>query len=137
MSILGNLKRTHIAVALDKYKNPAARPSLGERIGEKAVEAIMNGIGTKEWERYMALFCDTREELQRLTVPDPENDGDYMPQMRAYIVANAVCFSETFTQTANGVRSDVEPIPGVPVGDDVGEPAALREQLTFSIPPVN
>jgi hypothetical protein len=132
MSIYDNLQRTHIAVALDKHKK-LSNPSLGTRIGEKAVDAIMNGIGSKEWVRYMALFCDTREELQRLTVPDPDNDGNYMPQMRAYIVANAVCFSETFTQTANGVNRDVEPLPNTPVEEGVADPAAVRP---FTIPNV-
>lgn len=136
MPILDNLKRTHIAVALDNFRNPDAEPSLGKRIGEAAVAAIMKGIESDEWKLYMSLFCDTREELQRLTVPDPANEEDYMPQMRAYMVANAVCFSETFTQTANGVDRNVEPIPGIPVTANVADPAALRGQLTFSIPAV-
>ena len=134
MSILNNLKRTEAAVVLDTFKN-ATEPSLGTRIGTAAVAAIMKGIDSDEWKRYMALFCDTREELQRLTVVDPDEE-DYMPQMRAYMVSNAVCFSETRTATSNGVDSNVEPIAGVPVAADVAEPADLRAQLTFSIPQV-
>ena len=135
MSILENLKRTQVAVTIDNFKK-ATDPSLGTRIGRAAVAAIMNGIGSDEWKRYMALFCDTREQLQRLTVEDTDNEEDYMPQMRAYMVANAVCFSETFTQTANGVGRSVEPIPGVPLLAETPEPADLRAQLTFSIPQV-
>lgn len=135
MSILDNLKRTEVAVAVDSFKK-ASNPSLGRRIAEAGVAAIMNGMDSDEWKKYMALFCDTREELQHLTVVDPVHDPDYMPQMRAYMVANAICASDTGTQTANRVTEDVEPVPGVALAADTADPAELRAQLTFSIPQV-
>ena len=95
----------------------------------------MKGIGTHEWDKYMALFCDTKEELAQLTVVRATDDR-YMPKMRAYIVANAVCAADTGTQTAAGVNQFVEPPVGVaaPVGTD--DPEALRQELGFSIPEV-
>ena len=131
MSIRKNLERTAAAVAVDSFNGG----DLADRISAAAVEAIMKGIGTHEWEKYMALFCDTKEELAQLTVVR-ETDNDYMPKMRAYIVANAVCAADTGTQTANGVNASVEPPAGfaAPVGTD--EPEALRQELGFSIPEV-
>ena len=102
MSIIHNLRKTQVAVYVDNFKGG----DLGRRIGKAAVEAIMNGIGKPEWEKYMALFCDTKEELERLTVPKPSDEENYMPQMRAYIVANAVCAADTNTFTANRVTPD-------------------------------
>ena len=131
MSIRKNLERTAAAVAVNSFNGG----DLADRISEAAVEAIMKGIGTHEWNKYMALFCDTKEELAQLTVVR-ETDDYYMPKMRAYIVANAVCAADTGTETAAGVNASVEPPAGVgaPAGTD--DPEALRQELGFSIPEV-
>jgi hypothetical protein len=129
MSIIDNLKRTEVAVYVDNFKGG----DLGRRIGNAAVKAIMKGFGSTEWKKYMALFCDTPEELERLTV-EKETDPNYMPQMRAYIVSNAVCAGDTGTRTANKVDgTDIEPAAGAAAAADVGNPAAVRD---FDIPQV-
>jgi len=131
MSIRKNLERTAAAVAVDSFNGG----DLADRISAAAVEAIMKGIGTHEWEKYMALFCDTKEELAQLTVVR-ETDNDYMPKMRAYIVANSVCAADTATETAAGVNEAVEPPAGVAAPSGTGDPETLRQGLGFSIPEV-
>ena len=132
MSIRRNLERTEAAVAVDSFNGG----DLADRISKAAVEAIMKGIGTHEWDKYMALFCDTKEELAQLTVVRRETDHDYMPKMRAYIVANAVCAADTGTETAAGVNESVEPSVGVAAPFGTDDPEALRQELGFSIPEV-
>jgi hypothetical protein len=129
MSILDNLKRTEVAVYVSNFK----KGDLGRKIGDAAVAAIMNGLKSKEWQQYMALFCDTPAELERLTVPK-DGEDDYLPQMRAYIVANAVCAGETGTRTSNKVDSRIEPIPDADVTAELADLAQLKTDVGFSIP---
>lgn len=129
MTIKRNLERTAVAVIVNLFNGG----DLADRIGTAAVAAITKGMGTDEWNQYMALFCDTKEELAQLTLVRP-GDNDYMPQMRAYIVANAVCAGDTGTETANGIIENVEPPAGVAAPEETANPIALREQLGFSIP---
>ncbi|MDT7603791.1 MAG: hypothetical protein QOF61_1788, partial [Acidobacteriota bacterium] len=46
------------------------------------------------------------EQLNLLTVEDKDNDLDYAPTARAYIVSNAVCAAGTNTFTINRVNPD-------------------------------
>lgn len=127
MSIINNLRKTQVAVYVDNFKGG----TLGRRIGNAAVTAIMKGIGTPEWEKYMALFCDSKEELERLTVPKPSDEETYMPQMRAYIVANAVCAGETGTATANKVDDNIEPAAGSIAENTVPDPTQIRDDAIW------
>jgi hypothetical protein len=105
MSILKNLQKVNAAVVLDNINgNP---PTLGKQIGNAAVAAITGGINSAEWKSYMSLFADNAEQLERLTVPKP-TDADYLPQLRAYIVSNAVCDATTTTATANRVDNRID-----------------------------
>ena len=123
MSIIKNLQKTAAAVALSTLNGG----DLADRIGEAAIKAITKGMGSDEWKQYMALFCDTKEELAQLTLVRPTDKG-YMPHMRAYIVSNAVCVGFTGTRTGNGVTEDVEPPEGAVVEDEetFPDPNAIR-----------
>jgi hypothetical protein len=129
MSIIRNLQRTAVVVAVDTFLGG----SLASQIGDAAVKAITEGMESDEWKQYMALFCDTKEELAQLTVVS-ENEGDYMPQMRAYIVANAVCAGDTGTETANGINNPIDPPSNAVAPEGTEDPAALRQELGFEIP---
>jgi hypothetical protein len=129
MSIMSNLKRTEKAVA----KDIANGGDLARRIGDAAVAAITKGMKSKEWKQYMALFCDTKQELAQLTV-ERGSDHDYMPKMRAYIVANAVCAADTGTEVAALVNENIEPPAAAVVPAGTSDPKALRQELGFEIP---
>jgi hypothetical protein len=125
MSILKNLQKVNAAVVLDNVNgNP---PTLGKQIGNAAVAAITGGIASPAWKDYMSIFADNAEQLERLTV-QKQGEADYLPQLRAYIVSNAVCDATTTTATANRVSNTIDvglgeaadgtvvkpfPIPGV------------------------
>lgn len=129
MSIKSNLERTQKVVKHDIEQGG----DLAERIGRAAVAAITKGLKSDEWKRYMALFCDTKEELAQLTVVR-DNEDDYMPKMRAYIVANAVCAADTGTEVAAGVNEDIEPQAGFVAPEGTQDPAVLRQELQLEIP---
>ena len=111
-NIMDNLRKVHAAVAVD---NAVGSGKLGTDIGRLAVEAITGGITSPAWKTYMSLFADNPAQLERLTVnPPPAAEKDYLPQLRAYIVSNAVCAADTGTFVAdrvderiNGSVSDV------------------------------
>lgn len=121
MSIIKNLQKTAAAVALSTLN----AGDLADRIGEAAIKAITNGMGSDEWKEYMALFCDTKEELAQLTLVRSTDKG-YMPHMRAYIVSNAVCVAATGTRTGNGVTEDIEPSAAAVVPANFDDPNAIR-----------
>ncbi len=103
--IYDNLKKVHAAVALDNAK--AGGGKLGEDIGQLAVAAITGGIQSPAWRAYMSLFADNAEQLERLVSDPPPADESYLPQLRAYIVSNAVCAADTGTFVADRVDERV------------------------------
>lgn len=105
-SIMDNLRKAHAAVAID---NAVGSGKLGTDIGKLAVEAITGGITSNAWKTYMSLFADNAEQFARLTVdPPPAGEKDYLPQLRAYIVSNAVCAADTGTFVADRVDDKIE-----------------------------
>ena len=131
MTILDNLKRSEVAVYVSKFH----KRGLGTLLANAAADAITEGINSDQWKQYMALFCDTPEELERLTKPKQNDPNEtYLKRMRAYILANAICSSDTGTVTANGVDERIDQNLSAQAPADVGDPAALRAALGFDIP---
>src|SRR6185295_4133246 len=102
MGIIRNLEKMHVAVVNDTFF--MSNKGLGRQLSELAVAALMKGMGSAEWERYMTLFADNPEQLRRLTQEDI-NEPDYFPRSRAYMVANAVCGAGTTGQTGQTVET--------------------------------
>lgn len=125
MSIKRNLDKVHVAVVTDTFNGG----NFGFLLKRAAVSAITKGMDTPEWNKYMALFADNQQQLQRLTVKDP-NEPDYFQDSRAYIVSNAVCGADTTGQTGQNVEGGFSDDPNIPNEDDgtVTKP--------FEIPPV-
>jgi len=124
MSIFKNLKKVHAAVTADLVNDA---PTLSALINAAAVKAIMGGKDSDEFKSYMAIFADNPEQLERLTVP---KDGEpaYIAQMRAYIVANAICDAGTNAHTGNKVTSQIDgdPANNVPmVPEAVNDPGGV------------
>jgi len=84
-------------------KTAAFTAQLGFKLKQAAIEAMMNGIKSKEWKSYMSLFADNAEQLTRLTVR-AQNEDEWLLESRAYMVANSVCGADSTTQT--GLRVD-------------------------------
>ena len=104
MSIIKNLEKVTEAVEADTARGG----NLGFRLRNAAIDAIMGGIHSAEWKRYMSLFADNAAQLRRLTVPDEQHDPGWLVESRAYIVSNAVCGANTTTRTAQNVREDID-----------------------------
>lgn len=101
-NIMKNLQKVHAAVVVDSAREGGGQ--LAKDIGALAIAAIEGGIKSPAWEAYMRLFAVNQEQLQRLTVtPVPADEKEYLPQLRAYIVANAVCAGSTGTRTGDRV----------------------------------
>lgn len=124
MGILDNLERVHVAVVIDKVKTGG---DLGELLSATAVDALMKGIGTDEWVRYMSLFADNKEQLDRLTVEE-EGEDPYLRTARAYMVSNAICGGATTGRTGQNVGQAIQDgLPDAPDGTVV---------KPFDIPPI-
>ena len=132
MKIIDNLQAAQDAIAADIAASEAdgTKSALAESVRKAAVEAITGGVSSVKWLRYMALFCDDANQLAQLTVAR-KGDEDYMPQIRAYTAANAVCLPDTNTRLTNGVADkNIEPPAG---GDTNGVPAPedVRDDALF------
>jgi hypothetical protein len=101
-TILGRLKQTGAAMDTDEFRVP-----LGLKLKKAAIEAIMAGIGSKEWRSYMSLFADNADQLTRLTVR-AENEDSLVLESRAYMVANSVCGADSTTQTSLNVNALID-----------------------------
>jgi hypothetical protein len=133
-TILQRLTQTGVAMKKAEHKD-----KLGLKLKQASIKAMMAGIGSNEWKSYMSLFADNAAQLTRLTVP-AKNEDPWLPEARAYIVANSVCGADSTTQTslrvdaliddnlnANGDDSIVDPVAGQPAANG----AIVRP---FSIP---
>lgn len=102
--IIKKVGAIHIAVVKDKETRGG---ELAEALSKLAVEAIMEGVGKPAWRKYMSIFADNPDQLKLLSEPgNPE--PDYLPKVRAYIVANAVCAAGTNTATTNGLSPQMK-----------------------------
>lgn len=141
-SIYTNLKKIHTAVVKARIGNddPGVPSPLSTALNNAAVEALTGGIDSPAWVKYMAIFADNPEQLERLTKPK-ENEPSYLRQMRAYIVSNAICFPDTNAFLDNRVTklidggSNNDPQVSDQESDPNGELAAVgRPQGLDAIP---
>ena len=132
MGIIRNLEKMHVAVVNDTFF--MSNKGLGRQLSELAVEALMKGMGSAEWERYMTLFADNPEQLRRLTQADI-NEPDYFPRSRAYMVANAVCGAGTTGQTGQTVETTLgDPPGGVGIAAFDAVDGEFIKTRTFEVP---
>lgn len=94
------IRLVQAAVAVDKAKGDPLK--LGEKVGKAAEAAMLGGINSEAWKKYMSLFANSSEQLQRLTTNTLDGQNDYLQSMRAYIVANGVCAPGTDAATMKG-----------------------------------
>jgi hypothetical protein len=128
MSIKDNLAKARQAIIKD-----VTGLGVAGDIREAAIEAITHGITSEQGRKYMALFCDNKSELARLTVVS-DDDENYMPQMRAYTPSDAICIPGTNTGFAARLLSPdivLEPLAAAAVPADTPEPAAIRDDALF------
>src|SRR2546429_3122078 len=97
MKIFKNLKRMRAAVAAQQINGDS---ELAGALNTAAVAALLGGMSSPAFKSYMAIFSDNTDQLERLTVIKKDDQGKvieppYLKQMRAYIVSNAICDSQT------------------------------------------
>lgn len=108
-TIQNNLLRVQAAVVTQKATTGAT--SLGEAIGRAAEAALTKGMTspdgtvTPEWEKYMALFANSADQLKRLTTTEFDGTNTWLPRARAYIVANGICAPGTDAATVKGTMA--------------------------------
>ena len=101
--IMDRLEKTMAAM-----KNAGTSTALGLKLKKAAIEAMMGGRGSKEWKSYMSLFADNEKQLARLTAEIVDGDPSWLPESRAYIIANAICGGDSTTQTGVKVEPDID-----------------------------
>ena len=137
MSILNNLRRVHAAVVIDNTKSQLQDPNLktgplATKINQAAVLALTSGMNSQAWEDYMATFAGNETELKRLTEVE-DNEKDYLPQLRAYIVSNAICDIGTSAHTSENVDERID--LGFTAAE-MAENAAFIAKRKIKIPPI-
>lgn len=80
------------ARAAEFDKDPTGTAHLMNALRDKAIAAVLGGVGSKDWEKYMQEHVTNSKQLARLTGKDDfYQKEDYGPQVLAYIVSNAMC----------------------------------------------
>jgi hypothetical protein len=105
--IMHNLRKKAAEIALDEDG------VIAEKLKWMAINAILNGPGSHQWHKYMELFADTPEQLNRLKLEDDKKNDPKVRSSCAYIVSNAICGTQTGTQTHKLV--DLEIDEGLPL----------------------
>ncbi len=104
--IIKKLKKMAADVVLD---HPAeGEEPLGERLAWMAVDALLLGPTSQQWEDYMKMFDPTPAELLRLTLKDERSTDKVVRRACAYIVSNAICGTATGTQTYRLVDDSID-----------------------------
>jgi hypothetical protein len=80
--------------------------TIANLIGYRAIEAIVEGVGSQAWEDYMRIFASTEEELKRLTFEDPMSQDPDIKENIVYLVSYATCTAATLTK----MRDKVQPV---------------------------
>jgi hypothetical protein len=97
--IMDRLNKTMAAM-----NNPVTSPGLGFNLKDAAIKAMMGGRASTEYESYMSIFADNKDQLARLVAPIKPTDPPWLAESRAYMIANAICGGDSATQT--GVKVD-------------------------------
>jgi hypothetical protein len=99
MSIVNNVKAKMDAASRDK--------DLAKKLRDQSIEAILAGLGSPAWERYMNNFAENPQQLNRLMARDEHSRDEYMKDALVYLVANGVCFPDTVTRTLEKLDATV------------------------------
>lgn len=130
MKIMKRLLKVQAAVAVNKVEGDG---SLGVAVGDAAERAMIGGMKSDEWKVYMSLFADSADQLRRLTTTEldavDDDHANYLPRIRAYIVANGICAPGTDAATAKGlmgfrVQIDADKPGGEPL-NEAPDPAVV------------
>lgn len=115
-------------VTISKYASEA-----GQNV-QLAVAAIIGGIRSPAWRSYMMQFIEQNTpgvpvepaQLERLLGTDGTLGDVVLDRRRAYLIANAICGSETIFTTTFGVITIDDTLP------NVGHLEAVAEEYPFN-----
>ena len=89
----------------------ASDTTFATTLSDLAVDAIVKGAGSAEWEIYMKKIvgANAPRQLARLTFKEPGTQNDpWLKRNATYIVSNAVCGPGTRTQTKAKVEANID-----------------------------
>jgi Dyp-type peroxidase family len=94
-----------VETALQKIRQDP-NPEAVKTFQKMAVAAIHNGRQSKQWREYMEMLLDPDDaDLRRLMAEDGTESDPEISTSRAYLVANAVCGSDTTMRTGFGTNN--------------------------------
>jgi hypothetical protein len=88
MKIKERLVKVQLAVLENKVNGDG---EYGRLVGDAAEAAMIKGMISEEWKNYMSLFADSADQFKRLTTTELDGNDEWLPRVRAYIVANGIC----------------------------------------------
>lgn len=80
-------------------------PEAVKAFQKMAVAAIHRGKESAEWREYMTMLTTDENDLRRLLALDGSESDPEISTSRAYLVANAVCGSDTTMRTGFGTNN--------------------------------
>lgn len=87
----------------------AGNEGLAQRLQSEAVEAILGGLASEAWKKYMCNLASNPVQLQRLIGNDvnfmQEEQNPYGRETLAYIVGNSTCGVSTDTGTSRNIKA--------------------------------
>jgi hypothetical protein len=102
---------------------------LGKRIQKEGVKAVLNGIQSRHWQKYMENFHSNPDQLKRLVGEDDDfMNSDYGGVVLAYLAGNSTCGTGTTVDTGRNIPDPMkdELEEGV---SDITEPRKLSSSV--------
>lgn len=88
-------------------ENPDGLANAANELQRLAAQAVLGGIKSRAWEKYMKNFASNPSQLTRLIGEDEAfNKTTWSAESLAYIVANSTCGIETTLATRNNMPND-------------------------------
>jgi len=98
--------RTNILEKVEvKLQEIRQDPERVKAFQKMAVAAIHHGKESGEWREYMMMLTTDENDLRRLLALDGSESDPEISTSRAYLVANAVCGSDTTMRTGFGTNN--------------------------------
>jgi hypothetical protein len=107
MSIRENVKAVKRKILLEVIEDDK---SFTADVQDKALKAILDGVGSASWREYMQLFVDADrpDQLARLMAEDGTKGDKAFDRARAYLVADGPCGTDTVFNFGNFASAQLD-----------------------------
>lgn len=98
---------------------------------QKAIKAILGGIGSEAWRDFMTILASNEDQLKRLTGKDDKANELYVRESSAYAAANSTCGGQTPDRLPQFLDPRID--DGLPTETDPNFVRVLDFELTLPV----